>query len=96
MARAEKVLKNWRESTSKQKVSLNEVEIVISHYLADLCTDRKNKGGSHRFIIQHEKIKERNIDKFDTITIPVDGKLVKSHYIKKLIKVIDLRLEGEI
>jgi hypothetical protein len=96
MSKAEKILKKWRESSSKQDVKISDVLIVIEEYLPDLFEDRRGKGGSHHYIIRHSRLNELNIGKFDCYTIPVKGKVIRFQYVKKLLSIIDLRQEGEI
>ena len=89
MDKFEARVNSWR--TTKQNIPVSDVITIINHYFPN-C--KEAEGTSHRFKIQHNKLKDQSGFFQGCLTLPIShGKQIKPIYIKKLVKAIDIITE---
>ena len=87
MGRPEKILKKWRQNRPKE-AKFQEVKTVLDAYFSGKW---EKKTGSH-IVVRHESLK--NVQGFGPMgeftVVKKGGQKVKGHYLKILLKAIDI------
>jgi len=92
MAKIDKILEKWSNLKSGY-VQETELLIVLKEFFPNYKT---KEGGSHRYLIRHNTLKDMPGTFSGCISIPVKGNRIKPHYIKIVLKAINHIKEKEI